>query len=119
MRAGLFDSRFFLIAIMITLTVACKPARAAESTPAPADRIYWGGDILTMASDQPEYVEAVAVADGRIIATGSKAKMMKHQAESTRVVDLGGKTLLPGFYDSHSHFYLNGINIATRLHSNN
>ena len=67
-----------------------------------ADVIYHDGTIITMA-DEAEPVEALAVAKGRILATGELAKVMAYKGADTRVVDLAGKTLLPGFIDPHSH----------------
>jgi len=67
-----------------------------------ADAIYSGGTILTMDDRQPE-AEALAIKDGRILAVGAKSEMSKLKGERTRMIDLGGKALLPGFIDSHSH----------------
>ncbi len=46
---------------------------------------------------------AVAVADGKIIAIGADDAALKHRGPRTRVIDAGGKTVLPGLYDSHVH----------------
>ncbi|AVP56734.1 amidohydrolase [Pulveribacter suum] len=73
-----------------------------------ADSIYMGGPILTMNDAQPN-AEAVAVQGGRITAVGSRADVMKLQGPATRVVDLKGKTLLPGFVDPHSHLSVVGL----------
>lgn len=78
-------------------------ASSGTATPGLAvDSIYLGGPILTMNDAQPN-AEAVAVRDGRIAAVGSRAEMLKMKGAHTRVVDLQGKTLLPGFVDPHSH----------------
>jgi predicted amidohydrolase YtcJ len=71
---------------------------------APADRIIRGGPIVTVNPAQPN-AEAVAIAEGKIVAVGSEADVMKHKGEATEVIDLGGKTLVPGFVDGHSHFF--------------
>ena len=77
---------------------------ASPGAPAMAvDSIYLGGPILTMNDAQPN-AEAVAVRGGRIAAVGSRADMLKMKGTDTRVVDLQGKTMLPGFIDPHSHF---------------
>ncbi|MGB2626181.1 MAG: amidohydrolase [Candidatus Acidiferrum sp.] len=74
-----------------------------------ADAIYYGGPILTMNSDQPR-AEAVAVKDGKIQAVGTLADIEKqHQWRKTEMVDLGGKTLIPGFFDAHSHLAQVGL----------
>ena len=68
-----------------------------------ADVIYYGGPIVTMVDNRRE-VEAVAVAGGRIIAAGKKKYVMRTKTAATELVDLGGKTLMPSFIDSHGHF---------------
>ena len=68
-----------------------------------ADVIYRGGNIVTMVDDK-RTVEAIAVADGRILATGEEDYVMRTRGDETLVVDLAGKTLLPSFIDSHGHF---------------
>jgi predicted amidohydrolase YtcJ len=69
-----------------------------------ADAIYFGGDIITMESDSATYVEAIALKDGKILFTGSKAEAEKMKGDSTAMNDLHGKTLVPGFVDGHAHF---------------
>ncbi len=79
---------------------------AACSGPGPqqaADAVYSGGDILTMAGDQPQYVEALAVKDGRIVLAGSLADAKKLTGKTTQQVNLNGRTVLPGFIDAHGH----------------
>jgi predicted amidohydrolase YtcJ len=74
-----------------------------------ADAIYFGGPILTMNNDQPR-AEAVAVKHGKIQAVGTLAEIEKqHKWRKTEMVDLGGKTLIPGFFDAHSHFGMVGL----------
>ncbi|ELX4196838.1 amidohydrolase [Vibrio vulnificus] len=74
-----------------------------------ADAIYYGGEILTMAGDDPEYAEAVATLDEKIIYIGTKEGAMEHKFGQTQLIDLKGKTMLPGFVDPHSHVYGVGL----------
>jgi len=68
-----------------------------------ADTIYTGGDIVTVNDAQPT-AEAVAVKDGRILAVGTLAEVEgAHKGAATRVVDLAGRTMVPGFFDAHAH----------------
>ncbi len=76
----------------------------ADAVAAPADRIIRGGPIVTVNPAQPA-AEAVAIAGGRIVAVGTEADVMKHKGDATQVTDLGGRTLVPGFIDGHSHFW--------------
>ena len=68
-----------------------------------ADVIYHNGIILTMEKEGAS-AGAVAVKDGKILAVGSEKEIMRYKSDSTLVVDLEGKTMVPGFVDPHSHF---------------
>ena len=78
----------------------------------PADMLFFGGDILTMRGPAPEYVESLAVKDGTILFVGSRADARRHVGPETKTVDLGGRTLLPGFIDTHGHFVYFGKNLV-------
>ncbi|MFA5869860.1 MAG: amidohydrolase family protein, partial [Candidatus Bathyarchaeia archaeon] len=60
------------------------------------------GKIVTVDAGD-SIVEAVAVKDGKILSTGSNKDVKKLAGEKTEVIDLGGKTVLPGIIDSHTH----------------
>lgn len=93
------------------LTTGTPDAQAA-STGAMADTIYHGGSILTMVRDG-DRAEALAVKDGRILAIGTKAEVMASKGSETKLIDLGGKTLMPGFFDTHSHVVLQSAKFST------
>ena len=66
------------------------------------DLIFFGGDILTMDDNQP-VVEAIAVENGRITAIGTKENIIKLRTWKTKIVNLQGKTLMPGLIEAHCH----------------
>ena len=66
------------------------------------DLIFFGGDILSMDDNQP-VVEAIAVEDGRITAIGTKENIIKLRTWRTKIVNLQGKTLMPGLIEAHCH----------------
>jgi predicted amidohydrolase YtcJ len=66
--------------------------------------VYFGGDILTMVGDAPGYVDALVVKDGIIEYSGESTKAMEIAGEGHKMINLQGKTLLPGFIDGHAHF---------------
>jgi predicted amidohydrolase YtcJ len=86
-------------------------AFAADVPIEAADAIYVGGDILTMAGKEPAYVEALAVQDGKIAFAGAKDEAMLLKGEYTKVIDLNGHTMLPGFIDTHGHMIYFGKNM--------
>src|SRR6218665_195119 len=96
-----------LMTLLCLLGAGPPPASAAPvacNLPA-ADTIYFGGPILTMEGDRPNYVEALLVKDGKIIFAGSQKTAEKHATARQRI-DLQGKTLLPGFIDAHGHAFV-------------
>ena len=82
---------------------ACSPS--TESPPPMADLVLNNGQALT-----PEgWAEAVAVADGKVLATGTSDALAAHQGDATEVIDLQGKVVLPGFHDLHVHPLYGGM----------
>ena len=90
-----------LLAPLAASQVADKPTGKS-----PADLIIWGGPIYTAVDAHPK-VEAVAVSHGRIAYAGGKAGAQALVGPATKVIDLKGAALFPGFTDSHAH--LRGI----------
>ena len=90
-----------ILGVTLAFTVSgCGPA--AQTGP-PADTIFLGDNIVTMDPERPS-VEAVAVRGETITAAGALDDVMALRGESTRVVELGERALLPGFIDAHGHF---------------
>ena len=87
---------------LVTLA-ACNSANKKTSPVDEADAIYYGGDILTMEGDVATYADAVGVKDGKIVFVGSKEDAAKLKGDSSAIIDLQGKTMLPGFIDPHIH----------------
>lgn len=74
----------------------------------PADMIVHGGNIYTATTERQ--AEAVAVRDGKIVFVGAEAEAMSMKGDSTKVLDLKGKTMTPGFIESHAHIMGIGYN---------
>ncbi len=95
--------RSMIFALAATLCAsAATSAYAAEI----ADTVIWGGPIYT-ADDAHPTAEAVAVKAGRILYVGDKAGVAAEVGPSTKIIDLKGASLYPGFTDSHAH--LDGV----------
>jgi len=90
---------FFVILTLVSMEVHAKEV---------ADTIYRGGPILTI-NDKAPRAEAVAVADGLILAVGELKDVMTHQGAGTKIFDLEGRAMLPGFVDSHGHAVMGGL----------
>jgi predicted amidohydrolase YtcJ len=70
--------------------------------------VFTGGNVLTVDADFSE-AEAIAVRGNRILAVGSDAEVRQAVGEGAKVVDLQGRTVLPGFIDPHSHVIAGSI----------
>ncbi|WP_207063998.1 amidohydrolase [Motiliproteus sp. SC1-56] len=106
-------SRRVLTALVLMIATGLVSGCAFMRPPAIADSIYTGGTIITVNDAQPS-AEAVAVKDGKILAVGPLGSIEQaHKGETTRIIDLDGNTLLPGFVDSHSHAYMIGLQAST------
>src|SRR4051812_29638133 len=92
-----------LIASVLLLTFI--PAQQRVQT---ADIVLKNGNVYTANNRSPQ-AEAIAVKGDRIIFAGTNAAAQKFIGKPTRVVDLAGKTVLPGFTDSHQH--LSGVGL--------
>lgn len=86
------------VIVMLSIALFQNFALAADE----ADLILHHGKIVTVDRDF-SVREAMAVKDGRILSVGSEADVLKSRGEKTKVVDLKGKTVLPGLADSHVH----------------
>lgn len=80
----------------------------SSGAPVVADRIWIGGPILTMVDDAMR-AEALAEKDGVIIGVGDTDDVMGFQGSETEVIDLAGRTMIPGFVDAHGHVFMIGI----------
>lgn len=87
--------RRLLAAVLVSLPLALGAQEA--------DLVITGGRIWTGNAAQP-YAEAVAVRDGRFLKVGSARDVAPHRGATTRVLELGGRFVTPGFIDNHTHF---------------
>ncbi len=94
---------FLFIGLIALFISACGPATET------ADIVFKNGTIYTV-DDQESQVEAVAVKDGMIIALGSSDDISAYEGSETDVIDLNGKTMTPGFIESHGHLMGVGYN---------
>ncbi len=101
--------RPMLCTLGVLLALALGQAGATE--PFVADLALVNGKLWTVNPKQPE-AQAMAVWRERIIAVGTNAEIQKLVGAKTRVIDLQGKRVVPGFYDSHVHLLGSGLALA-------
>jgi predicted amidohydrolase YtcJ len=90
-------SPFWILTILITL-FSCSSEQGSEK----ADLLFFNGNVVTMTGEN-EAVESVAVLNGNILDCGAYEDLEQYKGEETKVIDLHGKTMMPGFIDAHSH----------------
>lgn len=95
-----------LIALGV-ITTACGQDSSVDSMDA-ADAVYLNGRLYTVNDEQP-WAEALAIKDGRITYVGSGQEAQRHVGPSTKVVNLKGRMMLPGFQDAHVHPVSGGV----------
>ena len=94
---------------MTALTVLFCAAAALSQE---ASMILSGGTVWTGDTLRP-HAEAVAVGDGKILAVGTNEEIAAHRGPSTRMVDLQGRFMMPGFIDDHAHFVAGGFQLQS------
>lgn len=97
MRAGL---------VTVGAAAGLSVTAGARADAGPPAVVYHNGTIITMEADTAEYVDAVAVKDGRIAYAGSRDAAIAAVGGSPTQIDLEGRTMLPGFIDTWGHFAL-------------
>ena len=105
----------FIPMLLSVLLVAC-------SSDGP-DLVFVGGPVLTVDS-RDQVAGALAVKDGHILATGNEADILALQTDRTKVVDLQGKTVMPGFVAAHEHptltaVFMGAVDLSGFTHKSN
>ncbi|MEE9217496.1 MAG: amidohydrolase family protein, partial [Acidobacteriota bacterium] len=91
-----------LILVCIGVSIAAVAVAAPTSDPAPADLVLRGGSVYTLDAVR-SWAQAVAVRDGSIVYVGSSDGAGRFVGPKTKVVELGGRMVLPAFQDVHIH----------------
>jgi predicted amidohydrolase YtcJ len=111
MRPNKSPSRVFRVFVVCLFAIAGRfPASAS-----PTDLLLVNGRVVTL--DAASSVsEAIAIEAGRVVATGSGEELRKLAGPSTKVIDLGGRTVIPGLIDSHIHAVRAGFRYTSEVH---
>jgi hypothetical protein len=104
-RSRLSSLIFLVFFFLTTMVRAQEPdLRKAQRSRKDVDLILVNGNVYTVNEKQPR-AEAIAVRDQRIIFVGLNEDARKFRGDKTRIIDLGGKTVVPGFIDAHCHIF--------------
>ena len=85
-----------ILVLVLNLTTACGVLSA------PAELMVRHANVITVDTNQPR-AEAFAVVNGKFVAVGRDESVQPFIGANTRVLDLAGKTVVPGFIDAHAH----------------
>src|SRR5439155_830424 len=80
-----------------------------------AELILVNGKVVT-ADELNTVAQGIAIKDGRILAVGTNREIRALKAEDTKVVDLNGRTVIPGLIDSHIHAIRAALSYGTEVH---
>ena len=114
------DRRTFLklgTAASLSLSFGSKntPAETqAADTNTTADLIVMNGRIATQ-DNRRSFVSAVAIKEGRFLVGGSDKEVMAYKGDTTQVINVNGRTVIPGLNDSHLHLIRGGLNYNLEL----
>jgi predicted amidohydrolase YtcJ len=97
--------------LAIALSVGWPATIASAQT---ADTVLFNGKVLTVDKDFSQR-EALAIGDGKVLATGTSAAMKKLAGDKARLVDLGGRTVIPGLTDGHIHGIRAALTFGTEV----
>src|SRR5687767_5670973 len=84
------------------LAIALAVASISVSRGAPAELVVRRATVITVDTNQPR-AEAFAVSAGKFVMVGSERAVAQFIGPGTKVLDLPGKTVVPGFIDAHAH----------------
>lgn len=100
-----------MLAQTVLWALLAFPVDAAEPVPQPAELVFRHGAVYTVDAVRT-WAQAVAIRDGRIVYVGHDAGATRWIGPKTRMVDLAGKMVLPGFHDSHVHLAGGGVELG-------
>ncbi len=108
LTAGMAPTRRAFLAYAASFAVATRSISSARADDT-AEVIFRNGPIYPMAKAGGAKIEALAIGGGRILAAGNASDVTAVAGASTRIVDLNGRTLLPGLIDPHNHTVLSSL----------
>jgi len=101
---------FRFVSYLAAAALLCSSAAFAQT----ADTVLFNGKIVTVDKDF-SLQQALAIGNGRIVATGSSAAMKKLAGDKAKLVDLGGRTVIPGLTDGHIHGIRAALTFGTEV----
>jgi len=114
MRFELRRVTWIVIGCLIA-ALALGSGPAARAAIAPADILLMNGKIVTL-NPKSSIAQAVAIEQGQVVAVGTNSDLHQYIGHTTQVIDLHGRTVIPGLIDSHMHAIRQGLTWDDELH---
>src|SRR5580658_3736035 len=105
-----YFSRYFAALLFVATVFLVQANSSPWAQESSAERVFFHAKVFTGDPQNP-YAEAVAIRGDKILAVGNLPEVMKSASAKAERVDLGGKSLFPGFIDSHSHSIDGGLGL--------
>jgi predicted amidohydrolase YtcJ len=106
-----FNPRSRTVCAVAAVCLALSAVAASAET---ADMVLFNGKILTVDKDF-SIREALAIGHGEVLASGTSAEMKKLAGDETKLIDLGGRTVIPGLTDGHIHGIRAALTFGTEV----
>jgi len=104
-------SRVVVTTVLLAVALVCARGAAHAQSP---DLVLLNGKVVTVDAGS-SLQEALAIRGGRILAVGRSAEIKRLAGPTTRTVDLGGRTVIPGLIDSHLHAVRAALSFGTEV----
>lgn len=104
-RFSALTKGLWLLALFILVILSVRSLRSAEI-------VFVNAQVLTLHSN-PQQAKALLIRDQRIVAVGDEKEVRAQASRSATVLDMGGRTIAPGFIDAHSHFPVSGLSAVS------
>jgi len=95
--------RYLTLGAGVVFLSSCTPDERDSQGVEFADLILKNAQVLPLTGEDIVY-EAIAIKDGRILSLGSNEEVLEHKTLETSIRNLGGQTVMPGFFQAHAHF---------------
>src|SRR5262249_6797577 len=108
-----------LISNSIALAALYAPAKTAVPVDATAQRSNVDGIIenakIIPLDEKPPGAEAIAIAGDKVVGIGARRELERLKSPSTKIIDAGGRTIVPGLNDAHTHFIRGGLTYSQEV----
>src|SRR5580700_7733467 len=108
------QAKGIIVGSLAVIAAFCFASQVGVASAQTADTVLFNGKILTVDKDF-SVREALAIGRGRVLASGTSAAMKKLAGDTAKLIDLGGRTVIPGLTDGHIHGIRAALTFGTEV----